>query len=426
MKKFFERFWGPKPKIKTSDDIIKSEHFCIIPWLHLHALPDSRVLPCCVSEFNHTYGNLKESSLKEIWNNSKFKSMRKTMLADKPVSSCHKCYELEKSGVHTMRKRMNNDFHSHTDLLTQTKKDGYLKNPTMRYLDFRFSNICNFKCRGCSPDLSTSWYEDHQKLWNFKSKKPKLMNALNDNDKLWNELEQMLPTVEQAYFAGGEPLLMEEHYKCLEFFINHKMSHVKLSYNSNLSVLKFKKYDLIKMWKQFSDVDIMVSIDDIEERGEYFRAGLRWDQLVHNLKDVHEKIPGLYIHINCTVSIFNIHRIPEIHQKLFSLDIFDHEGFKLNTLLDPVEYRCQVIPQKSKAEISKKLKDYADNLHVLYPKYSEEKWQFLKNQIYQQIEFFNAEDLEAKLRDFKNLTKSLDKIRDVNFQQTYPELQSFL
>ena len=40
----------------------------------------------------------------------------------------------------------------------------------MPYIDFRFSNLCNFKCRTCGPDLSSSWYEDHNKMWNGGAK----------------------------------------------------------------------------------------------------------------------------------------------------------------------------------------------------------------------------------------------------------------
>jgi len=424
LQSFFKKLLGKEAKINTKEDIKDSKHFCIIPWLHLHALPDSRVLPCCVSDFDETYGNLNKESLKEVWNNSKFKTMRRLMLADRPVSSCSKCYELEESNVPSMRVRSNSKFSRHSDLIKNTQNDGYIENPKMIYLDFRFSNICNFKCRGCSPALSTKWYEDHQKLWDFKSDKPKLINVVNDNPNIWEELRHSLPDVEEAYFAGGEPLLMDEHYKCLDFFIEKNMNNVQLSYNTNLSILNFKKYDIISLWKKFENVSLMISIDDIEGRGEYFRSGLEWDNLLKNIEIVKQKLPHVYIHVNCTVNIFNISRLPEIHSYLFSKNIVNMHGFILNTLQDPIEYRSQALPQKLKDDFSKKLNNYANKLHMLFPMGDKNiQWLSLKQQIKNQIDFMNAEDLESKLGDFKKLTYKLDKIRDNNCEETFPELK---
>ena len=33
------------------DDLIKSgKHFCVLPWIHFHAWPDGKVMPCCVAD----------------------------------------------------------------------------------------------------------------------------------------------------------------------------------------------------------------------------------------------------------------------------------------------------------------------------------------------------------------------------------------
>ena len=40
------------------DRLIKSDVFCMIPWIHLHAFPDGRAYPCCLGESDHPVGNL--------------------------------------------------------------------------------------------------------------------------------------------------------------------------------------------------------------------------------------------------------------------------------------------------------------------------------------------------------------------------------
>ncbi len=405
--------------IKTKEDIEQSKYFCMVPWVHLHVMPDSSITPCCLTPYDEVYGNAKQKSLKNIWNNKMFKTMRKLKLMDRPVHSCRKCYEVEESGILSMRKRMNHVFENSIDLINSTEDDGYLPEPKMKYLDLRFSNICNFKCRGCSPTLSTKWFEDHQKLWDYKSEAPKLINFIKDKPPLWEEIENYLPDVEHAYFAGGEPLLMDEHYKCLEKFIELNKTDVVLNYNTNLSILKFKKYDLLELWSHFPDVHISVSLDDIKEQGEYFRSGLKWQSFLENCLVIKKAFPHFQLSINCTISVFNIHRIPEIHQELFSKGVIDAKGFNFNPLLDPPYYRSQILPPLKKQEITKKLYNYANKLNEAYP---DENWGFFISDLKHQIKFMNSEDKSHLIPEFKKITLNLDKIRSEDFTATYPEL----
>lgn len=423
LKDFLNKITGKKQVIATAEDIKSSKHFCMIPWIHTHVLPNSKVIPCCVSDYQDVFGDLKKNTLKEIWNAPRYRTMRRMMIADRPVFSCNKCYELEESGIITMRTRMNQKFAHHSKVLIETKNNGHLPKPQMRYFDIRFSNICNFKCRGCSPALSTKWYEDYQKLWNFKSKEPKLINATKDSPSLWDEIVEYLPQVEVAYFAGGEPLLMDEHYHTLEKLIEIGNTEITLQYNTNLSILRFKKYDLISLWKEFKAVELNVSLDDIESKGEYFRSGLDWDKLVENFKEVRANFPHFYFQVNCTISLFNIHRIPEIHSTLLDLGFIDESGFNFNTLLDPPEYRTQVLSKKLKVQTTLKLKSYIESLDEKYPNKA---WDYFKGSLENQIHFMNSGDLSSNLPEFRKMTLKLDEIRKENFTDTYPELASLM
>jgi sulfatase maturation enzyme AslB (radical SAM superfamily) len=322
-----------------------------------------------------------------------------------------------------MRKRFNQLFLESFETALTTKSDGHVDNLKMKYFDVRFSNICNFKCRGCSPTLSTKWYEDHQKLWDYKSEAPKLINFTKNTPPLWKEIEGYLPHVEIAYFAGGEPLLMDEHYECLEKFIELKKTDVILQYNTNLSILKFKKYDILDLWSQFENVNISVSLDDIEERGEYFRSGLNWDTFLKNCLIIKERFPHFIFTVNCTISVFNIHRVPEIHHELFSRGIITPFGFNFNTLLDPIHYRTQIATSELKLKTSLKLKSYIGKLNLAHPNSD---WSHFTAALNNQIHFMNSGDLSSKLNEFKKVTQNLDRIRSESFSSTYPELKELL
>ena len=409
-------------KIKTADDILASKYFCMIPWVHTHILPNSDIIPCCVSDYKDTFGNVKSSSISKIWNNKRYKTMRKMMLDDRAIFSCNKCYEVEESGVISMRKRINYQFQNRSDILEQTTGSGHHPDLKMRYFDIRFSNICNFKCRGCSPALSTKWYEDYQKLWNIKLDTPKLINAVKDNQSTWNEIEDYLPYVETAYFAGGEPLLMDEHYKCLERFIELGKTEIQLRYNTNLSILEFKKYNLIELWAKFKNINIGVSLDDIESRGEFFRSGLDWNNFISNFKKIKLNCPHIYFQVNVTVSLFNIHRLPIIHNYLYSEGLIDEFGMNFNLLLDPHEYRTQVLPKNDKDKIELSLISYIKQLKKKYPS---KDWSHFESALINQIHFMRPQGEDLRQR-FKDVTLKLDEIRKESFKDVYPELRHLI
>ena len=410
-------------KIHSENDIKESKHFCMAPWVHMYILPDLKVLPCCVTSHEDSYGQAGEKSLLEAWNSEKFKDMRKKLLNDESVYSCDYCYTLEKNGSESMRKRLNSKFSHHLDFVKSTSDEGKLNKFKLNYLDFRFSNFCNFKCRGCSPTLSTSWYEDHENLWDFKSDLPKVVNKINDYPDIWEEVKNQFENLEIAYFAGGEPLMMEEHYLCLKHFIENNQVNIELNYNTNLSVLKYKKYDLIEMWSKFKKIKLMISVDDIETRGEYFRSGLVWQKLVSNIETIRNELPHVEVSINCTISLFNIGRIPLIHNFFYSRGFVDEMGFLFNTLLTPECYRSQVLPENMKKKISFKAQMYMKSLSQLYPGRD---WSYFISSYQNEIDFMNQDIDQKFIDDFKQRTIKLDKIRGEDFKEVYPELRSML
>lgn len=410
-----------KHKIQTPEDITNSKHFCILPWIHMYILPDNTGLPCCVTDHADSYADLKKNTLKDGINSEKMRAMRKLMLEDRPVYSCDYCMTLEKSGGFSMRKEMNQWFSHHATELKSTQSNGAIPDHKMRYLDVRFSNRCNFKCRGCSPTLSTQWYEDYEKLWGVKSEQPKLVNSISDNPKLWQDLVGQIEHLERAYFAGGEPLLMEEHYQFLELLIARERKDIILSYNSNLSVLKFKQYDLLALWRQFKVVHLMVSLDDIQQRGEYFRSGLVWTKFIKNLSLIKKELPHVRVTINCTVSLFNISRIPEIHSFLYGNGYIDSNGFLFNSLVTPEVYRTQTLPQKLKLLFRAKLISYLVDLKQKYPTVD---WMQFDNDLKHEIKYMLEQDLSHLQQEFRDRTLKLDRIRGEDFVTTFPELKN--
>ena len=101
-----------------------SETFCMLPWMHMHAFPDGRVYPCCLAEYFHPVGDLRKNTMREVWNQPKYKAMRVNMLADRPCIECTKCYEQEQHGAFSMRNDANRNYGHMIKEVNQTQVDG--------------------------------------------------------------------------------------------------------------------------------------------------------------------------------------------------------------------------------------------------------------------------------------------------------------
>ena len=148
--------------------LTESETFCMLPWMHMHAFPDGRAYPCCLSDYWNPVGDLRKNTMAEVWNQDAYKTMRKNMLEDKPCKECTKCYEQEKHGAFSMRNDSNRNYGHLIKETNNTLEDGTHPEFKIRYWDVRFSNLCNFSCRSCGPIFSSNWYNDHVKLYNRK------------------------------------------------------------------------------------------------------------------------------------------------------------------------------------------------------------------------------------------------------------------
>lgn len=396
---------------------VVQDTFCILPWIHLNVMPDSTVLPCCISPYEDIYGNGATETFSEIANSEKFKELRKSMLANLPSSGCKRCYQLEDAGFQSMRMQMNHFFKDYLPLKDQTAADGSIKNMPLKYVDVRFSNLCNFKCRGCGPDLSSSWFEDHQVVYNYQNNRNKVNRISTIAPEFWNELKQLIPDADIVYFGGGEPLITKEHFEILQLLVEKKKFNVVLRYNTNLSQLHYGDHNLSAIWSRFDSVSLSISIDDIGPRAEYFRHGTNWAVVERNFKTLMEFHPKVERNINCTVNIMNVYYLPEIIKYVLENGFVAPENFHVNLLLDPVEYRIDVMPVELKKRVTNKLtklRFYFLSLDHTYLK--------LARDIENILKFLNEQDLSAHLALFQESTARLDGLRHENFTKTFPEL----
>ena len=137
----------------------------------------------------------------------------------------------------------------------------------------------------------------------------KTIDYYTDNEDFWKDVPQYIPNLEEIYFAGGEPFVQEGHYKMLTLLIESGYAkNIHISYNTNLSYSKFKKYDLTELWSNFKKVSIWPSIEGYGSRVEYARKGLSWTKFEKHAIMFREHIQT----VSCVINIYSITSMPDL------------------------------------------------------------------------------------------------------------------
>jgi len=399
--------------------LMHSKTFCMLPWIHLHAWPDGRAYPCCLANAKHPVGNFKEKSMKEIWNDSAMRLMRTNMLADRPCQECSDCYEQEEHGFASMRNNSNKNFGQHIDEIDDTLPDGSTPNFSLHYWDVRFNNICQLKCRSCGSIFSSRWYDDDVKLWG-KELRPRVSFAGRHADDVWEQMQEHVPHLDQIYFAGGEPLIMEEHTRILKLLIEKGNTDVRLIYNTNLNELRYKKESVLDLWQHFSNVCVAASLDDMGPRAEIIRSGTDWLKVEQNIRDLKHQCPHIDFMISPTLSMMNIWNFVAFHRYMVDQGFIRAQDFNLNILQGPQDYRIDMLPMHIKLQFKQQFED-----HITWLK-PRDSIQRATGGFEGAIEFMMAIDNTHLLPDFWRSVNDLDWSRSESLVSVVPELESII
>ena len=391
-----------------------SKTFCIYPWIHIHAYPTGQAYPCCHAEMAHPVGNCRTHSLEHIWQDAPMQALRADMLSETPNPACARCYEQEASGFFSGRKSANKHHGHHVNKLESNPFE-------LTYWDIRFSNLCNLKCRSCGHIFSSQWYQDQAKLAGpeWKLNNSVLNYAGRDPEDMFTQLEPHLDYVEQVYFAGGEPLLMEEHYRILEELLRRGRTDVRLIYNTNFTHTDLKGRSVFEYWRQFDSVAVGASLDASGARGEYIRKGTVWSTVEQNRRLMLATCPEVDFYISPTLSIMNAMHLPDFHREWADAGLIRPQDLNVNILQDPPFYRIDIAPAEYKAVLTQKYYD-----HITWLKSVGDPLGRATQGFESAITFLNATDNTQLLDSFWRKTHELDDIRTESWSRALPELKA--
>jgi hypothetical protein len=241
------------------------------------------------------------------------------------------------------------------------------------------------------------------------------MYAGKDKDDMWNQMQEHIPHLEQIYFAGGEPLIMEEHYRILKELVRREMFDVRLQYNTNFSKLNLKDENVLDYWRLFKIVSVGASLDAMGPRAEYIRKGTKWDQIVRNREQMIERCPSVDFYVSSTVSIYNVLHVMDFHRDWVDRGLIKAQDWNINILQGPDRDRIDVLPEVYKEQVKEKILTHIEWLKPI---------DTLKRAIvgYEAIlKFMFDDDKSWLLHEFVSVNDKLDNSRKEKFEDIFTE-----
>ena len=347
------------------------------PWTHTYLSPQTERRMCCASrepaqnfrQYIDTAagtGRYIPMTLDQHWNSDHMQSVRRRMMAGETLPECEVCND----------RLLNTDVYRsyfwhlfgarYYDEIWRTTDAGGRTTMQPRSWDYRFSNLCNFKCRSCGDMLSSAWESEQRQHDMIDWSNPKntwMQPAVRQQISEFQDtqIEQEFSAaveqhrVEEIYWVGGEPLMYEQHWRYMSRIIElGDGPGLYARYNTNLSRVRYRGQDLYRdILPNIRDWQICASIDGTGEIGEYIRTGLNWAQWLENFQrgvDIQQHRRQMRIDFTLTLpGMFEVERIQtlagELGVEVLAKVIF---SFTPDIILSPLslprellESRCQ-------------------------------------------------------------------------------------
>ena len=384
-----------------SDDLLASKGFCTRPFFHAYISQNGKAIVCC-NNLDYVYGNVNESSFDYVMgkDNPRLTEFRQQFINSNELpDSCRLCKTKFGSAYkqqHIDRtKHLLRKFNSVEDLINNEKIYTY---------DIRFSNVCNLKCQYCGPNASS---RIAAKFYNKGLRNTVLETISNDNSQeILSRFKNNINDIVEFYFAGGEPLIMKEHYDILDICLANNKTDIILSYSSNFTLLQTNKYNVLDYWSKFKNIRFNASIDAGWQQFEFIRDGGSWSDVEENFKKI-QQMPHIKLTITPVPAFWNLVGFARVYKYLVENNLLTRQNHGFGgEIIDHDLLKPAVLPRHIKDRIieiyNTDYKDYPE-LHVLL--------RHLEG------------DLTHLLPKTKRYVNDICQAKNVNFADIFPEIK---
>lgn len=422
--------------------------FCAIPFVSMLVNTDATVQSCCMMKrktHKLTDANGKQltinDKLSDAWNSDQMKFIRNEMISGNKLEGCIACYVQESSGRTSNRQYANSEWSNRLgdqhmfSLVDKAIVSGGELDYSLAYLDLRLGNLCNLKCRMCNPFNSSQIAKEHVELENkddaykvvwaksFGRFDPKIneVQPWFDQDFLWDQIIDLIPSLKKVYMTGGEPTLIQNNFKFMEECIRKGRRDIVLFFNTNCTNVNKKFTNLIG---QFGRVSINASVDGIGAVNDYIRSPSHWSQISANIETL-AQMPNVNLGLTPTVQVYNVFNLVDTLKWVDSLNAKYKKNIFVDFLINlhPAHLAVTILPDDIRHRVANDLIEYKNSyLHSRSPELTVNS----VNGIIGLLQKPRAADWQEQLARFKTYTHSLDVERGQSLRSISAELADLI
>lgn len=357
---------------------------------------------CCITskrflDENGKQFNIKNNSINEVWNSADRKQFVENFDNEYPIH-CKECKEMEDSGA-TNSKRLN-EIKNFSDDFDPTES------MKIKYLDLKMGTTCNLACAICAPHVSSKWAS----IYKANNWGGDVSEQWHEKDSFWDELPTIVNDIKRIELTGGEPFMIKKQEALLKYFTENNLADgIEITWITNCTIWPT---NLIKYFKEFKMIRIMLSLDNTHEQFEYIRWPAVWDSTY----DIFLKFKELQnqgvinLGISHSIGMLNAWHLPEFHAwgREHEVPVYN------NIIMAPLSVKD--LPLEMKLKIKEKFKATSDPSYQVNPIVGEDNW-FTK---FMMID--GDFDTAKSMHDSRILTTRGNDA----FKQAFPELVTYL
>jgi len=333
--------------IKIKDELEKtSPSFCLAKWTQVTIHLQNGLTHSCHHPTPHKIPIEELKDNPYALHNTQFKiEQRKQMLTGEYPDECNYCWNIEKLGKdHLSDRHFKSAEYWSSEYLEDVLKDPLRTDFLPTYVEVSFSNVCNFSCMYCSPQVSSKWQDDvrrngpynlgdfnHADLAYLDQKGLVPIPEREDNpyvDAFWKIWPELYKKLRVFRITGGEPLLSKHTWKILEYIRENPNPQIEILINTNLCVDDVFIDRLIDLGKDLvankkvKRFELYTSLESEGTQAEYIRPGLNYEKFIDNLIKVTTQIPMIKwrskVVIMATYNLLSIPRFRKLLEWLIS------------------------------------------------------------------------------------------------------------
>jgi hypothetical protein len=380
------------------------------------------------------------------------KAQRRIMLQQERPAECSYCWNMEDQGKLSDRHYRSGEPWAAVDFEQIKNSTGAEDDIVPSYVEVNFNNACNLKCSYCSPQFSSSWHDEAQRMGPYATSTPhnsldhftgnrRIIPAREHNpyvEAFWAWWPRLYPTLEHFRMTGGEPLMDRNTYRVFDYVLAIPNPRLHLNVTSNFSVEQslFDRY--ITYVRAICDGRIehfmqYVSLDGWGTQAEYMRHGMNFDLVWSRVNQYLADIPSYNsLTFIITMNNLSVSSLQQLLEGILELrrkysTTYQRVWFDTPVLRQPAWQSLQTLPE-SYAQRLESIRDWMSE-HLTtesdpYNGFRDYEVARLDRDI-AWMRSAQSQDHTWARADFYRFFAEHDRRRGTNFLQTFPEMRSW-